>query len=77
MRGVCARSSKWTAGDALGASLRLSYAVRTRLGIRTIGSHDANKAAREKLNKARKRERGAPAGGGEAQGEGGEAEGGL
>ena len=43
--------------DVLGASLRLSYADRQRLKIRTIGSCDVDKKSRTKLNRARKRER--------------------
>jgi hypothetical protein len=57
VRGVFARTSKWTTDDDLGASLRLGYADRTRLAIRTIGSHDVNKKARARLTKARRRER--------------------
>ncbi len=57
VRNALARASRLTPADDLGTSLRLSYADRTRFGIRTIGSHDANKAARQKLSRARKRER--------------------
>ncbi|MDB5617475.1 hypothetical protein [Tardiphaga sp.] len=43
--------------DQIADKIRLSDADRTRLGIRTIGSYDVDKRAREKRRAARKRER--------------------
>jgi hypothetical protein len=43
--------------DQIAKKLRLSDADRTRLGIRTIGSYDVDKRAREKRRAARKRDR--------------------
>jgi hypothetical protein len=57
VRHVRAGSPSLIADDIVGKILRLSYADRLRLKIRTIGSFDADKALREKLAKARRRER--------------------
>ncbi|MBX4895329.1 hypothetical protein [Rhizobium bangladeshense] len=43
--------------DALAHALHLSYAERSTLGIRTIGAFDVPKAKREKLQKAKRRQR--------------------
>ncbi|KRR26481.1 hypothetical protein CQ14_03060 [Bradyrhizobium lablabi] len=43
--------------DDLGAALRLTYAERRRLKLKTIGSYDINRAGRQRLAKDRKRER--------------------
>jgi hypothetical protein len=56
VRGVLAQP-KLDADDDLGATLRLSYADRQRLGIRTIGSYDVDRKSRTKLARARKQER--------------------
>jgi len=57
VRHVHAGSPKLIADDIVGKALRLTYADRLRLKIRTIGSFDADKALRAKLAKARRRER--------------------
>jgi hypothetical protein len=57
VRHARAGSPKLIADDVVGNSLRLCYADRDRLKIRTIGSVDADRATRKKLAKARRRER--------------------
>jgi hypothetical protein len=54
---VLAGGPKLVGDDALGASLRLSYADRQRLRITTIGSYDIDRKSRTKLQRARRRER--------------------
>jgi hypothetical protein len=57
VRHARASSPKLIADDIVGKTLRLSYADRRRLKITAIGSFDADKPARTKLARARKKER--------------------
>jgi hypothetical protein len=57
VRSALAKPPRLDADDRLGASLRLSYADRHRLNIRTIGSYNVDRKSRRKLAKDRRRER--------------------
>ena len=57
VRQMLDESPKFDRDDALGASLRLTYAERRRLKITTIGSYDVDRKSRKQLAKDRRRER--------------------